>query len=283
MSANVLIVGGGHGSWEIRGKQIGAALDARMTSAPGADDWHWADVCILVKRAIEPFAAAAHAADVPIVWDALDFWQQPDQNALGTDDAIALGRAWIARTHPALVIGATQAMADDLGGVYLPHHSRPKLAPRPVREHMQTVAYEGTSKYLGSWRAALERACARLGLTFVVNPPDLSEADLVVAFRGERWDGPICRRWKSGVKCVNAIAAGRPLVTQASAAVADIQPPGAQVEDPVALEATLASFMSLSVRQAIAETCRAQSAAYTRAAIARQYRAAISTVLSQTV
>lgn len=282
MSANVLIVGSGHGSWEIRGKQIGDVLSAVVTSSPTTSQWEWADVCILVKRAITQFAPTAHAFRVPVIWDALDFWKQPDDNGATAEQAIEMGRAVMRRTGPALVIGATQAMANDLGGVYLPHHSRPRLAARPVRERLEVVAYEGTPKYLGSWRSALEQACARLGLTFVVNPPDLSDADLVVAFRGERWDGPICRRWKSGVKCVNALAAGRPLVTQSSAAAAEIAAPGAVVEDPVALETTLASFLPRSVREAVAETCRERSAAYTRAAIARRYRAAISTVLSQT-
>lgn len=280
MSANVLIVGGGNGSWQIRGVQIGAVLGARATSNPTADDWRWADVCILVKRAVCKFAATAHIFDVPIVWDALDFWNQPEANSLTPEEAL-FQFAYSDVFHPAIVIGATQAMADDFGGVYIPHHSRPGLTPAPVRERIKVVAYEGTRKYLGSWHKALETVCARLGLTFVVNPPDLRHADLVVAFRGEQHDGPICRRWKSGVKCVNALAAGRPLITQPSAAYDELQTPGMVVHEPADLEAAFLAYAPTSVRQSVAAECASLAPGFDRTAVARLYRDVIEATLRQ--
>jgi len=279
MSANILVVGGGNGSWQIRGVQLGAALGARVTTSPTEHDWRWADVCILVKRALGPFAAVAHSHGVPIVWDALDFWRQPEDNAATVDEAVSLARTFADQLRPDVIVGATQAMADDLSGVYLPHHSRPRLSALPVRAHIEVVAYEGTAKYLGSWRVALETVCARLGMAFVVNPPDLRVADLVVAFRGERWDGPICRRWKSGVKVVNAMAAGRPILTHPSTAFAELQAPGLVLTDPADLEEAIHHFESQASRTAAAEECRRRAGQYELSAVARRYRGLLATAL----
>ena len=49
----------------------------------------------------------------------------------------------------ARLIGSTQAMADEIEGVYIPHHYRPGLHARPVRDRIEVIAYEGTRKYLG--------------------------------------------------------------------------------------------------------------------------------------
>jgi hypothetical protein len=87
---NVLIVGNGKGSWQIRGEQLGAAIGARVTSYPKAEDWQWADVAVLVKRAGMIYAPLAQAAGVPIVWDAVDFWRQPTDHNLGRVGALDL-------------------------------------------------------------------------------------------------------------------------------------------------------------------------------------------------
>lgn len=219
---NLLIVGGGKaGSWAIRGEQIGAALGARVTSEPQRADFDWADVILIVKRAIYQFGAAAKASGKPLVWDVLDFWRQPDEN--GCDIAFMVTRVQqLAAQYGAELIAATQAMADAIGGVYIPHHYRPGTVAQPVREQIQTVAYEGCSLYLGSWEGVLKAACAERGWSFVINPTKLQDADLIVALRGEQWDGELCRKWKSGVKLVNAIACGRPVICQHSAAQREI-------------------------------------------------------------
>lgn len=276
---NLLIVGSGKGSWTVRGKQLGAELGARVTAWPTEADWHWAGRCVLVKRALLEHGSAAMQHRVPIIWDAVDFWQQPEANTFTREQAIRLARLWMEPYRIALVIGATQEMADDLGGLYLSHHSRPGLSPMPVRETAEVVAYEGTRKYLGSWHKALESTCARLGLRLVVNPPDLREADIVVAFRGEQWDGPICRRWKSGVKYVNALAAGRPVITQPSAAFNEIRPFGTAIEDVRELEAALTVYQSQAVRQAVADECATRATPYLLPHVARQYRAILQTAV----
>jgi hypothetical protein len=272
----VLMVGTGAGSWTIRGEQLGLAIGARVTTSPTAADWRWASVAVLVKRAAFVHAAAAQAAGVPIVWDALDYWRQPADNHLSIEAAVSVLRQHLVTLRPALVIGATQAQADAAGGVHLPHHSRPGLAAMPVRQECHLVAYEGNEAYLGAWADRLKTACLRRGWRFAINPPALSLADIVVAFRDDRWDGYQCRAWKSGVKIVNAITAGRPIITQPSAAAREIGAPGSLVDSPEELEAALDRWSSLEMRrQAFAET-RPLSAWYHLTAVAERYRAILA-------
>ena len=224
---NILMVGvpnSTSGAWKIRGEQLGAALGARVTTQPTMDDWHWADLAILVKRAWTVWATHAHHAKVPIVWDALDCWRQPAENHLSEAQAKALFKRQISQIRPALVVCATEAQAAACGGVYLPHHSREGLSPTPARDVVSTVCYEGNPAYLGQWGQAIKRECAKRGWSFVLNPPDLRMADIVVAFRDGQWDGWMCRNWKSGVKIVNAMSAGRPIIAQPSAAMHELGP-----------------------------------------------------------
>lgn len=275
---NVLIAGMGKGSWEIRGMQLGAALGARIVSTPTAADWSWATVAVLVKRAGFRLAPAAHAAGVPIVWDALDFWSQPRENALTERAARQLLADAIVDIRPALTVGATRAMADACHGDCLPHHSWANLQPQPARAHVSVVAYEGNPAYLGRWAEIIRKACAARGWQFVVNPPDLREVDLFVAFRDGIWDGYMCRQWKSGVKVVNAMAAGRPIIGQASAALDDLHPAATIVEDPQELDAALETWTSHAARSAAADVCAQLAPAYRLPVIASRYRAMLQAV-----
>ncbi len=268
----LLVVGSGSGSWTMRGQQLGAALGARVTSSPTSNDWRWADVAILVKRFGARLAPHAKAVGVPVVWDALDCWRQPMDNVLGEGEATARLRAQAQATGARLVIGATEAQAAAVGGVYLPHHSWAGLTPAPVRETVRTVAYQGGAAFLGHWRDRLERLCTARGWRFVVNPPDIGEADILVALRDGMWDGWQCRRWKSGVKLANAIAAGRPVITQPSAAFDEIRPPGTLVETPHDLEAALVLWASYERRLDAAEAAATLAGAYTVEAVADRYR-----------
>ncbi len=276
---NVLVVGCDKGAWQMRGRQLGAAMNAHVTTKPNARDWAAADVIVLVKHAVDQWFREAKAAKGALVWDVLDYWQQPAGNQR---DESSLVRE-ILQMRDALkihrLIGATEAMATAIGGVYLPHHHRIGLRPTPVRSQLKVVAYEGSPRYLGSWRVALEQVCARLGLTFVVNPKELGQADLVVAFRGEEWDGWVCREWKSGVKYVNAIAAGRPILTQHSAAFGEIVPPGLLVEHSSALGAAIEYFAPLDRRAAVYERCLGKVREFSVERIATRYRSIVQSTL----
>lgn len=232
-SSKLLLVGCDKGAWQIRGRQLGDALGARWSAKPKPADWARAEVIVLVKRAAAVWFEQARTAGrrgARLVWDVLDYWPQPAGNQRPLD-YLAHEIGVLARElRVGRLVGATQAMASAIGGDYLPHHHRLGLVPGAVRERLEVVAYEGSERYLGPWRPALEAACAERGLRFVINPDDLRDADLVVAFRGGKWDGPVCRRWKSGVKLVNALVAGRPVLTQPSAAVDEIKPVGQTLE-----------------------------------------------------
>jgi hypothetical protein len=269
----ILILGGGAGSWEIRGRQLGAALGARVLATPPTmRDWVWADVVVLVKRALPLYAAQAREAGIPVVWDALDFWRQPSENGLDDLGAqLAHGR-FVGQYPPVTTIGATARQAQDLGGVYLPHHARPSLRARPVRKAIAVVAYEGQPAYLGAWAGILTRACAARGWQFVINPPNLADADLLVALRDGPWDGWMCRHWKSGVKLVNAIAAERPILTQPSAAWQEIAPPGSIVATAEDLARAFAAWESHDARLAAAETCALLAPIYQIDVLATRYR-----------
>jgi hypothetical protein len=275
---NVLLVGAGKGSWQMRGEQLGAAIGARVTSDPTPAEWAWATVAILVKNHGARFASTAHSRGIPIVWDAVDCWKQPLDNGADDTRARALLAAQLTVIRPALFIGATQTMADAGGGVYLPHHSWRGLWPVPPRDAVARVAYQGNPAYLGTWRGAIEAACRTRGWTFALASSDgeigrdLWQADLLVALRDGPWDGPICRQWKSGVKLVNAIAAGRPVITQPSAAFRELQPPGSAIESVADLAAAFDTWTSLEARTRAYECARAQAPAYTLPAIAERYR-----------
>jgi hypothetical protein len=249
-----------------------------VTSTPTPADWTWADVAILVKRAAFGFAAAARTAGVPIVWDALDFWSQPRENGLTERAALQVLGAAIAEIRPTLTIGATEAMAEACGGICVPHHSWAGLEPQPARERLQVVAYEGNPAYLGKWADALTRACQTRGWTFVVNPTDLRTVDLLVAFRDGVWDGYVCREWKSGVKLSNAIAAGRPVIGQVSAAMRELGPPHTIVESPDELDAALGAWEPQWARANAVDVCRLKAPALRVSAIAAQYRAVLQQV-----
>jgi hypothetical protein len=279
---NVLMVGSGSGgSWQIRGVQLGRALGARVTSSPTSTDFAWADVIVLVKHAIETWGQQAKQARARVVWDVLDVWAQPDDNGLLVHSMTVRVAEERTRVGVDLLIGATELMATQIRGAFVPHHARPGLSAPPVRPILTTVAYEGQRKYLGLWAKALDAACARIGCAFVVNPPSLAGADLIVAFRGGHWDGALCRDWKSGVKLVNALAVGRPVLTQPSAAFSEKHPPGAQIESPSALEAAIRAWQPLEVRQQAYTTAQKQASAYTIDTVAAGYRARLERVWRQ--
>jgi hypothetical protein len=248
---NVLILGLGKASTAIRGHQLGGMIGARSRSRLTPEDLAWADLVVLIKRGGVFWAHEVRAAKKPIVWDALDFWLQPEQNAYTKEQAAAELALQLHQIQPVLTIGATQAMGRALDGAYLPHHANPTLLAKPPREVVRIVAYEGVEKYLGRWRNALGRECQRRGWVLLVNPPNLADADLVVAFRDGAHDGWMCQNWKSGVKCVNAIAAGRPLITQPSAAFDEIDPAGCTIEDMGDLSRALDEWAPFVKREAV--------------------------------
>lgn len=210
----ILVTGRGtSGSFRVRGEQLGAAIGASVI--PKALDVGGYDAAVLVKRTENDLLQRLRRAGVPIVWDVVDAYPQPQGNTWTREECMAWLRAEVQRIQPVGIVAATRAMAADceefgVPVLALPHHARPGLAKNPVRAVVETVGYEGAEHYLGRWRRILEAECLRRGWRFVVNPPALADLDIVVALRDV--DGYAPRHWKSGVKLSNAQGSGTPFI-----------------------------------------------------------------------
>lgn len=277
---NVLMVGGGpdSGASRMRAEQLGAAMGARVHVHPYRDppaaDVAWAEVVVIVKRLKKRFRRwieTMRQSPKIVVWDTLDFWKQPDLNGLGPEAAMEHYQRTRETIGPRLAIGATAQMATDCGSVYLPHHYRLGRTPRPVRRAVEVVGYEGSDRYLEEWRPALEDACAARGWQFVIDAEEVPEADLYVALRGGVWGGWMTTHWKSGVKYGNALAAGRPIITQWTAAYAEMTPPGSLVEAPEDLGPAFAAWADYDRRVEAARLAARLAPAYHIDVIAARY------------
>lgn len=276
----ILMLGSGKDVWTIRGVQLGCAIGARLPITPSRADFEWADVLVLIKRAPVAHAKQMQALGKPVVWDPVDFWAQPVQNSLSEVSACALLRRAIEDRQPVLTIGATERMARDAGGVCLHHHSLIGLTPTPARDRVQMVAYSGNALFLGRWKGVLETLCRARGWTFAVNPPRITDADILVALRDGPFDGWMCRHWKSGVKVANAVAAGRPLICQEMASVRELQPAGYSVVETVEdLASALDHWADTGRRRAVAESSLDGGAArFHLDTMAAQYRQLLEAV-----
>jgi hypothetical protein len=88
----------------------------------------------------------------------------------------------------------------------------------------------------------------------------------------------MCREWKSGVKLGNAVAAGRPVITQNSAAFREIAPPGWAIETEEQLESALDQLTTLHARTLAYEECREIAGRYTLPSVAEQFRVILTRV-----
>lgn len=203
---------GSSGSWQIRGEQLGRAIGA--TVLPRAIDVGAFDVAVVVKRPPADLVHRIHGAGMPLVWDVVDSWPQPDGNTWSRDECMAWLRDQVRRWRPTAIVAATRAMERDceefdVPVLALPHHARPGLVAAAIRP-LRVVGYEGGAQHLGSWGPRLELECRRRGWSFVVNPPSVAECDVLVALRERRGYAPLL--WKSNVKLANAQAAGVPII-----------------------------------------------------------------------
>lgn len=283
----VLIIGGGpeSGASVVRAEQLGGAIGARVHQDPWRDPNHteleWCHFVVIVKRLKKRWnrwLARIQHVRKPVAWDCVDFWQQPEENDICHNLAIKSFNKRKGELGARLVIVATEQMQKDVGGncYYLPHHHRPTLMPTPIRDRVALVGYEGNEKYIEDLRPLIERECQARGWTFVVNPPSLAAMDIVLALRSGVWDGRVCRQWKSGVKYVNSIAAGRPVITQDCAAFREIDPPGSVIQVEADLVSAFDHWSSRTHRQQAFERASAMEPMYRLDVIADQYRSLLA-------
>lgn len=220
LQQRLLVTGSGrHGSWSIRGKQMGAALGATIRPTATSSDLRASDLVVVVKSADPSLLDDLHRSGRPWVLDILDGYPQPESSCWDREQAVAWARRRIEQWQPTAVIWPTRRMQLDcevgLPGLVLPHHYRPGIARNPIRSRIGKIGYEGDVEYLDGWHGAIEGECKRRGWRFVVNPRRLSDVDIVLALRGEARGGYVNRHWKSNVKLANAHGSGTAFIGQA--------------------------------------------------------------------
>ncbi len=276
----ILMTGSGSsGSWKIRGEQLGAAIGADVI--PRAIEVKGYDLAILVKRPPLDLIMRLQRPRVPIAYDVVDAWPQPQ----GNDWIERQCKAWLAERigiiRPAAIVAATQAMARDCAvfGVpvlWLPHHARPGLGVNPIREQVARVGYDGGPQYIGEWIPVLEEACAARGWSFHVKPDAISELDIVVALRDQKGYGP--KAWKSNVKLANAQGSGTPVICNREAGYLETATGGEEWADTKAeVLAALDRLAPAEVRRAVA--AKLLSGAPRLEAVAASYRAWLATLV----
>ena len=209
---NILVTGRGtSGSWQVRGLQLGHAIGAIVQ--PQANSFKGVDLVVLVKRPTPDILNRIRQRGLPLVWDAVDAWPQPQGNSWTEQQA----KDWLYREidtiKPVAIVAATQQMADDINGMptlTLPHHGRTGQGMNPIREKIQRIGYEGSEKHLGRWSHDLAQECRKRGIEWVVNPQKLTDLDIVIAVREATGYAPM--NWKSNVKLANAQITGTPCI-----------------------------------------------------------------------
>jgi hypothetical protein len=169
------------------------------------------DIVIAVKRVTDQLAADLQRTRAFVVWDCVDWYSQP--NKLARNDLIEATRAYGKRMGANALIGATERMARDLGTPHwLPHHGWDRGLVE-VRPDVRNIGYEGSARYVEALRPQIEKACAKIGARFCVNPGYL-KMDAVLAMRSKDWTSYASQHWKSAVKLSNAQIAGMPFVCE---------------------------------------------------------------------
>lgn len=247
----ILMTGRGvGGSWSIRGIQLGRAMGAVVI--PEARDVAPYDLAVMVKRLSPALLQRIRSAELPLIWDVVDAYPQPAGNGWGRKDCMAWLGSFIALMRPSGIVAATQEMARDcerygVPVLALPHHARPGLRRNPIRAEVRTVGYEGGEQYIERWRPAIEAECARRGWSFVPQPAELADVDIVLALRDSTGYAP--RAWKSNVKLANAQGSGTPIVCCNEAGYQETQSGGEQWADtPQELSAAFDALTPQSAR-----------------------------------
>jgi len=214
---NLLFTSSGNsGSWQIRGEQLGAACGAQVQRHASSQLCAAADKIVVVKKCSDELLQSLRHSKRKWALDVLDFYPQPVCSYWSRDEAIRWVRNRIKELNPTAVIWPNDRMKRDCWdgrpALVLYHHYRPSIQSLNLRSSIQNLVYEGSSKYLGRWEAILQFACKEKGWGLLINPPQLTDGDVVVAFRDDGFNGYAQSSWKSNVKLVNAQAAGLPFI-----------------------------------------------------------------------
>lgn len=261
----IIITGCGKaGSWKIRGDQLGRAIGADVRPNADRQTVNKYQLAIFVKR------VPSWSADIPCVWDMVDCFLQPaiKQQYIVTSEIIAKKSRFSAS------VAATEKMRIDTHADFaLPHHYREGITESQVRPMVRAVGYEGCEKYLGEWRPVIEHECRKRGYMFVVNPPRLSDCDLLIGVRSEKWRDYATDHWKSNVKMANAVAACVPFIGLPESGYAEMNLPFYAVNSPSDIGLAFDHLRDFETRLKIADKYRDAKKDYSLESIANRYRA----------
>lgn len=256
----ILVTGrGSSGSFKIRGEQLGRAIGAEIR--PRTLEVKGYDLVIVVKRVDYALACLLNERKITWVWDVLDSFPQRPGEKLSEAQAKMWLKTQLDKFKPTAVVWPNARMMKDgdFKGpqMVLYHHARPGVFSNPIRPKIESIGYEGATRYLDEYEGFFVKACAKRGWFFVTAPAALADVDVVVAFRGKDWNGYAQRRWKSNVKLANAQASGTPFVGADEDGYLETQSGGevfCTSQDQV--EEALDSLRDHSVRLANAEKMR---------------------------
>lgn len=203
---------------EIRAKQIGACLGAKLNPTDGYEE----DLCICVKQSPERFARERGVLTTPVkalYYDVVDDWKaipalqrRPAQPLIVTSET---ARRYLSQTHENTMVVIPQ------------HHCNFDHERRPDRP-MRVVGFVG--RWFGDppWYERMNHAIAQMGMQMRWTPSHSSRAEVVDAYR----QMDIQFSWqpflpepllylKSPLKIINAASFGIPTVCTREPAFVD--------------------------------------------------------------
>ena len=280
------------GSWEIRGKQI-AEMRANWIAInkPSEEVISKSDIICIVKKPNLKLIDIARKRNIPLVYDIVDSWNQPDDDALYKNDKQARDfflKKWNEIDADAYIF-PTRNMEMVLGSLVslkttIYHHYWPQIKINPIREKVRKVGYEGVH-FLGDWEQKIEKICNERGIEFVINPDEFTDMDIVVLTRGGDYASYLARNFKSNVKLANAMGSGTPALIhygEMSAHDTDIGDSLFFTDEPGSFERQLDSLIeSQALRRTIHENYISESHNYSVDVISDKYEFFFQEVLRE--
>lgn len=226
----------------MRGEQMAACRkEWSAKQLATEEDLRGHDAVVLIKRTNNALLRPIRRWGGPIIYDALDFWLQP-QDTIGIESSEQARHKFhnhFGRLRPQLVLACTQAMKDDLEPMMpqkvnlLRHHYDPRLVPCEYPSSL--VVYAGHLRYMGEdWARVIKAACNRLGVSFraVGNFKQFCGSDevipahpgIMIAVRAGQHGSWLAKRWKSNVKAATAQGLGVPFLAQKDTAYKETAP-----------------------------------------------------------
>lgn len=257
---------GGTAAWAMRGEQMAAARpEWRAIANATKKDCEGCDAVVVVKHITDAGLAALKDWGGPVLYDALDFWNQqpstrenpnPAQTIDNAEAARELFRPDFERIDPDIILCPTAAMARDLAPLGWQtevhyHHVDPRLLDTPPGPGgRKRVLYHGKRKHFGFWKWVARISCRLHGAEFITsNGPQPAPADVMLAARAGRHGTWLSRSWKSNIKAATAMRVGVPFVAWPEAAYTETCPDGLWFTSPWGLHRAIGKALKMKRKE----------------------------------